>query len=70
MVKVCEMILGVIASLEQKHRGKVIIIRTSHADTLHIMQSIFSQEDPWHLRQHRFKNSEVIRELVNTIASE
>ena len=56
--QVCERAKGVIAGLEEKFYGKTIVL-TSHADTLQILNCMFSQEDPRYFAQHRMKNCEV-----------
>ncbi len=63
VAEVCERVLGVVRSLEDKYENKVCIL-TSHADTLQITQTLFSGEDPRYFSQHRFKNCEA-RELID-----
>mmetsp|Transcript_18409 Transcript_18409/g.17718 ORF Transcript_18409/g.17718 Transcript_18409/m.17718 type:complete len:343 (-) Transcript_18409:98-1126(-) len=47
-----------INELEEQYEGKYIVL-TSHADTLQIMQTFLSSEDPRKFSQYRFKNGEV-----------
>ena len=46
------------SELESTYTGKSIVL-TSHADTLQIMQTFLSFEDPRKFSQYRFKNGEV-----------
>ena len=46
------------SELERTYTGKSIVL-TSHADTLQIMQTFLSFEDPRKFSQYRFKNGEV-----------
>ena len=47
----------VITDLENKYSDKYIVL-TSHADTLQILHTLMSQEDPRYFCLHRFKNCE------------
>ena len=47
----------VITDLENKYSDKYIVF-TSHADTLQILHTLMSQEDPRYFCLHRFKNCE------------
>jgi probable phosphoglycerate mutase len=58
---VCKRVLNVIEDCEKKHQDKILIM-TSHADTLQVLNTLFSAEDPRMFAAHRFKNCEV-REL-------
>ena len=44
--------------MESLYIGKIIIL-CSHADTLQIMQTFLSNEDPRKFANYRFKNGEV-----------
>ena len=58
---VCQRVLSVIEDCENKYSSKVLVM-TSHADTLQVLNTLFSGEDPRMFAAHRFRNCEV-REL-------
>ena len=59
---VCRRVLTVVDDLENRFSSKFIVL-TSHADTLQILNTLFSREDPRFFAAHRFKNCEV-RDLI------